>query len=405
MKIGIITTWFERGAAYVSRIYMNLLEKEGHEIFIYARGGEDLDSKNDPKWNQSNVTRDNTYCNLSVNRRKMYKWIKDNKLEAIFFNEQQDFKIVAQVKKSFPNIKIGSYIDYYTENTLPWFNMFDFVICNTHRHMQALNSHPQKYYVKWGTDINVYKPTKNNKKPQLTFFHSAGMSKRKGTDLLIDSFIKGECYNKAKLVIHTQRPIETLCNYNREQLENYNIEVIERTVTAPGLYYLGDVYVYPTRLDGLGLTMYEALSCGLPVITTNFPPMNEVINDKVGKLIKVEDFYCRGDAYYFPMALCDKESIINCMNWYIDNYDKIDNLKNEAREFAKKNYNISDRSKEVSNIFENAVIRPIDISIYKDIIKYYGIRNSYFISKLRERKKFVKIIRFLKNKSIVKLFL
>ena len=33
MKVGIVTTWFERGAAYVSRQYAQLLEAD-HEVFI-----------------------------------------------------------------------------------------------------------------------------------------------------------------------------------------------------------------------------------------------------------------------------------------------------------------------------------------------------------------------------------
>jgi len=53
------------------------------------------------------------------------------------------------------------------------------------------------------------------------------------------------------------------------------------------LYYLGDVYVYPTTLDGLGLTVYEALASGLPVIATDVAPMNEIITEDNGKLVKV----------------------------------------------------------------------------------------------------------------------
>lgn len=45
MNIGIVRTWFERGAAYVSRQYMEVLA-ERHNIFIYARGGESFAKKN-----------------------------------------------------------------------------------------------------------------------------------------------------------------------------------------------------------------------------------------------------------------------------------------------------------------------------------------------------------------------
>lgn len=55
MKIGIVTTWFERGAAYVSRQYMQSLENEGHEVHIFARGGEYYGSNLDI-WDSSKVT-------------------------------------------------------------------------------------------------------------------------------------------------------------------------------------------------------------------------------------------------------------------------------------------------------------------------------------------------------------
>src|SRR5437868_3055749 len=44
MKVGIITAWFERGAANVSRNYMEGLQKLGHEVFVFARGGEEYSS-------------------------------------------------------------------------------------------------------------------------------------------------------------------------------------------------------------------------------------------------------------------------------------------------------------------------------------------------------------------------
>ena len=397
MKIGIVTTWFERGAAYVSKIYKELLEKEGHEVYIYARGGENISSQNEPKWNQSYVTRDNTYTDLKVNKNIFFRWIKKNGIDAVLFNEQQHFKIVAQTKKRFPNVKIGAYVDYYTESVLPWFNMYDFVICNTKRHMQAMEKHPQKFYVRWGTDVNLYKPL-DNKKEKLTFFHSAGMSTRKGTDLLIEAFIEGKCYKKSSLIIHTQLPIKSLCKYSLDELNGFGISVIEKTVTAPGLYYLGDIYVYPTRLDGLGLTMYEALSSGLPVITTDFPPMNEAVNNDVGRLVKVEDFYCRGDAYYYPMAICSKDSLIESLNWYIEHPEQVCKQKVAAREYALANYDISVRSAEVSQVFEYATIREFDSSLYNNIMKYYGWRNSNFICYLRTSARLNTLIKTFFNK-------
>jgi len=41
------------------------------------------------------------------------------------------------------------------------------------------------------------------------------------------------------------------------------------------LYGVGDVLLAPSRWEGLGLQLYEGQAAGLPLITTNAPPMNE----------------------------------------------------------------------------------------------------------------------------------
>ena len=54
MNVGIVTTWFERGAAYVSKAYMQTLSSQ-HNVFIYARGGEEAGT-GDPNWDLPCVT-------------------------------------------------------------------------------------------------------------------------------------------------------------------------------------------------------------------------------------------------------------------------------------------------------------------------------------------------------------
>lgn len=367
MNIGIVTTWFERGAAYVSRIYKQLLEEGGHSVYIFARGGENHKSKGAPEWNEACVTRSDKFCNTRIEKKKFYKWIKSNKLECLFFNEQHDYKVLVWMRRDFPNLKLGAYVDYYTEDTLKYYRIYDFLVCNTKRHIQAMNFHKQKYYIEWGTDIDLYNLVERTD-DELVFFHSAGMSVRKGTDILVESFIEHKLYKSARLIIHTQIPIEKLCGYNKSELTEFCITIIEKTVSAPGLYHLGDVYVYPTRLDGLGLTMYEALACGMPLITTDFPPMNEVGDKEIVRHIKVKDFYCRGDAYYFPMCICDKDSLAEQMRWFIDRKEKLQKMKEKARQFAVDHYDIKAKTKVVCRVFEDAKKIETDDQLCKEIL-------------------------------------
>ena len=70
MNIGIVTTWMERGAAYVSRTYMDLLILAGHNVFIFARGGEVIPSNGNEKWNETYVTRSYKYIDTRIENRK-----------------------------------------------------------------------------------------------------------------------------------------------------------------------------------------------------------------------------------------------------------------------------------------------------------------------------------------------
>lgn len=364
MRIGFVSAWFERGAAYVTKAYIDAL-KYKHDIFVYARGGESYAIGN-PKWDMSYVTWGLKLNGAKIDSWHFKQWIQKNKIDVIFFNEQRDIEILLYLKERFPHIKLGTYIDYYTENDIDDFWLYDFLICNTRRHYSVFKEHSQCYYVPWGTDAELYKP-QNINHDILTFFHSVGMSTRKGTDLLLEAFINGKLYKESKLIIHSQLNFEKSFGYSAKDIGKYNIELIERTVTAPGLYHLGDVYVYPTTLDGLGLTLYEALSCGLPVITTNNAPMNEVINNNIGFLVDVDKYYTRSDGYYWPLSICNIDSLITGMMFYINNKNDLIKFKNNARQYALKNYNWTNRYDNIKEIFENTKI--LDNSIKLDICK------------------------------------
>ena len=46
-----------------------------------------------------------------------------------------------------------------------------------------------------------------------------------------------------------------------------------------------DVCLGPSRWEGLGLFLYEAIAFGMPQITNDSPPMNEVVRDGVNGLL------------------------------------------------------------------------------------------------------------------------
>ena len=208
MRVGIVTSWFERGAAYVSRQYRDVWQ-EKHDVFIYARGGEFVD-KDDSNWNNGNISYGKRYEYTALDLIDLVhfkSWIEENHLDLIFFNEQQLWQPVLLCHQL--GIKIGSYIDYYTKETNPFFGIFDFLICNTKRHYSVFKWHPQIFYIPWGTQTEIFNEEQRKlaDKKEITFFHSAGMNPyRKGTDKVILAFSKLGS-DKAKLIIHAQTNI------------------------------------------------------------------------------------------------------------------------------------------------------------------------------------------------------
>lgn len=357
MNIGFISAWCEQGAGYVTKQYIDLLSDK-HNIFVYARGN--AGDRRDDKWNQDFVTwGKKTPGTMCIVWKDLKKWIVKNNLHVLFFNEQQDMSILAEIKKSMPHLIIGAYIDYYKRNTIRKHEIYDFLICNTKRHFETFEWHPQCYYVPWGTDVELYSYEPHKEAQFVTFFHSMGNSDRKGTLALLDVFINTDLYKKSQLVLHTQVKSEWFKKqgYDYEELSKKNVKIIEKTVTAPGLYYLGDVYVYPAELDGLGLTIYEALSSGLPVIGTDVPPINEPINDINGRKVKVEKHITREDGYYWPLSIIDKSSLYEQMKYYIDNQEKLLSIRDAVRIDAVKKLNWKSRKEQVLHIFETVKVQ------------------------------------------------
>lgn len=66
-----------------------------------------------------------------------------------------------------------------------------------------------------------------------------------------------------------------------------NIRVIEYAPSMPALYEDHDVLIYPSRQEGFGLPLIEALGFGMPVLANRIAPFPEVLGE-AGTLLSVE---------------------------------------------------------------------------------------------------------------------
>lgn len=352
-NIGIVTTWFSAGAGYVSKAYREILSNE-HNVFIYARGGKQM--KGDIDWDDKKVYwAPKHYSGVRTN--DLIRWAKRNKIDILFFNEQRYWKPVVAAKKA--GYCIGAYVDYYTQITVPAFELYDFLICNTKRHFSVFNWHKNAHYIPWGTNIEKFKPVPNINDRVTTFLISAGWQgkddgDRRGTLLAIKAFknVPGDIVLK----IFSQVSLSE-CRPDWQDLINsdHRIQFIYGTFD-PFPFEEGDIYLYPSRLDGIGLTLPEAISSGLTVITTDNAPMNEFVKDGYnGKLVTVDKFLGRVDGYYWPESICSIKSISEKINYFSENKELLEKYKSQARNYATSYLNWTLNAKELPCIFSNAL--------------------------------------------------
>lgn len=379
MNIGIVTVWFERGASYVSNQYKKVLEERGHKIFIYARGG--IYAKDDNLFNAAGVTwgkPGHIPVGGTFDLNHFRKWLIDKSLEVVFFNEQTWLDPVILCYDL--GIKTGAYIDYYTHRTIPFFRVYDFLICNTKRHFSVFSGMDQCYYIPWGTETDLFKPLGIDlvNKNLVTFFHSCGFSpERKGTDLLINAFFQSNI--NAKLVIHSQvdliKKLPSVSDNIIKLKSEKKLEIVQETVGVPGLYYKGDVYIYPSRLEGIGLTIAEALSCGLLVVVPDNPPMNEFVEPQNGFLIKIAKTYRRADDYYWDMCEADLASLASILVNLTNNPHLIPEMKKSARDYAIEKLDWHKNTELINSVFIES--RITDSSEKTDLFR--RIRNLEYI--------------------------
>lgn len=142
---------------------------------------------------------------------------------------------------------------------------------------------------------------------EFTFFYNGDWSFRKGYDVLIPAFAKAFSHtDNVRLLLlahyqggdketsrqHITSEFIALCNeHNIERFPR--IQFIYDHIPdplMPGLFNCTDVSVFPTRGEAWGLPIIQSMSCGKPVICTNWGGQMDYCNSKNSFLINVEKF-------------------------------------------------------------------------------------------------------------------
>lgn len=173
---------------------------------------------------------------------------------------------------------------------------------------------PQTYVPQWlEFDAIRATPRESIDLPRPALLFIGQLTPRKGYDLLLRALPQ-------ILSRYPTATVQYVSGLNREDqatLERMARElgVWERIVlrgrvddaTLINLYRSADVYVTPTRYEGFGLTLLEAMTAGCPLVTTDIPVVNETVrHGENGWLTRYDD---PDDLARGILALLDDESL------------------------------------------------------------------------------------------------
>ena len=217
---------------------------------------------------------------------------------------------------------------------------------------------PEKLYVVPSPiDTDRFVPVERKHHDEIHFVSMFDWSSRKGWEILLTAWFRAfSGRDPVKLTIKTMtitlptanphRDVEQLLSRLGKRREDCApVEILNARWTEDQLvafYQDADVFVLPTRGEGWGRPIVEAMACGLPVIATNWSAPTEYLTEsnslplKIKGLIKIPDDVdyemFKGGYWADP----DVDHLIFLLRYVLSNFDTVRGLGSAARQTAER---------------------------------------------------------------------
>jgi 1,2-diacylglycerol 3-alpha-glucosyltransferase len=316
MRVGIVSKWFNRGQPIVGRYVRSAVDELGHESFVLARPRREKGPRPGALertgiWDQPRVTEASTF---EVPLDDYLAWIDENGIEAILCDQNYGFAELAELRRRGVRT-IGRFVwEHFTTEHLPaareaYDVIYSVTRCEQERYASWGLETPR---VPWGIHPELLQAAADARRPApepmapgrdakgppgsdtdivRLVFPGGFLGHRKPLEPVVEAFSRT---SDPSLRLLVKAQVER----NRLEAAMPLIEADERIelhlADEPWDEHLRrlaacDVCVTPSRWEGLGLPLYEAMAFGQPVITNDDPPMNEVIDDGVNGLLVPSD--------------------------------------------------------------------------------------------------------------------
>lgn len=197
--------------------------------------------------------------------------------------------------------------------------------------------------IHWGIDPAKFYELEREDDGVFTIGTMGALSKRKGTDMLIEAFLKA---------FPVEKDVKLLCktsNYNfigavKDKRVQIEMTPVDHQDLLNGFFKKVDMFAFPTRGEGFGLTPLEALATGIPAVVTNWSGPVEYMNNDVGwmldyHLVEAEDFtknVYREECGQW--AEPDFDHLVHILRWAYEHQDEVKAMGKRAAEHVRTNW-------------------------------------------------------------------
>jgi len=288
VRIGLVTKWFASGQAVVSRQIRSALEELGHETFVLAKQGKgpraQAERVDDPVWDQPGVTHSE---NADIPADEYLGWTRDNGIEAVMCDQNDQFAEIGALRREGVRT-IGRFVweSFAPDDAAPARDAYDVIYSFTRAEQERYRELGiDSPLLTWGVHPELLAASEGvERDPETVRFYVPGsfMGKRKPFPEIVEAFTR-TTNPRLRLLIRGQvdrkaGKLEKAAGGD----ERVVIELEDRPTDEHLRQFAGcHVCLSPSRWEGLGLPLYEAIAFGIPSITNDSPPMNEVVIDGV----------------------------------------------------------------------------------------------------------------------------
>jgi hypothetical protein len=366
---GIIVPWCDQGLGIQARNYVRILNEYGKKVAVFSFtpyfSNNISNYQKNKEWEYDDIYY-SPNIRENITDEEIYNFVEKYKIRNMIIPEtcwDRIFEIAKLLNKiniktfAIPNIEIVRKDELYKHK------YFDHIIANNHLCEKIFINHGFNNiqylgYAPYTTPINVDTDNSNNsnnsnntttnnvnnsvnnmdnnKVECIKFIMIGGFNafSRKQCKEICESFMNIK-NNNWKLTITILKNMEVNISHPNINIIIDHLSFDELTK----LYKSHDIAIQVSKQEGLGLGFYDAIYNGLPVITLDTPPHNEIITDDIGWKIP---------CYYKPItdnndalieaAYFNNDDLTNLVEKIIQENSLI--KKNNIEEYCRKNTNI-----------------------------------------------------------------